>query len=105
MGMDGKKLEYKGEEALKEVDKLTKNAGEVQESLLKLILTRNRETEYLNKYMKGETYITDIAEFKKRVPVISYEGIFSYIRRIANGEDSSLITGHPITEMLCRYCI
>lgn len=105
MGMDGKKLEYKGEEALKEIDKLTKNAGEVQESLLKLILTRNSETEYLNKYMKGETYLTDIAEFKKWVPVISYEGILPYIQRIANGEDSSLITGHPITEMLCRYCI
>jgi auxin responsive GH3 family protein len=100
--MDGKKLEYKGEEALKEIEKLTKNADEVQESLLKDILTQNRETEYLNKYMKGETYITDLQEFKRCVPVISYEGMFPYIQRIANGEDSSLITGKPITEMLCR---
>ncbi|GAU39550.1 hypothetical protein TSUD_38030 [Trifolium subterraneum] len=46
--MDGKKLEYKGEEALKEIEKLTKNADEVQESLLKQILTQNRETDYLN---------------------------------------------------------
>lgn len=102
MGMDGKKLEYKGEEALKEIERLTKNAAEVQESLLKQILTQNKETEYLNKYMRGEKYITDITEFKRRVPVTSYEGIFPYIQRIANGEDSSLITGHPITEMLCR---
>jgi len=78
------------------------NAGEVQENLLKQILTQNKETEYLDQYMKGETFKTDLKEFKRCVPVISYEGIFPYIRRIANGEDSSLITGQPITEMLCR---
>jgi len=100
--MDGKKLEYKGEEALKEIERLTMNAGEVQENLLKQILTQNKETEYLNQYMNGETFKTDLKEFKRCVPVISYEGIFPSIQRIANGEDSSLITGQPITEMLCR---
>lgn len=100
--MDGKKLEYKGEEALKEIEKLTMNAGEVQDNLLKQILTQNKETEYLNQYMKRETFKTDLKEFKRCVPVISYEGIFPYIQRIANGEVSSLITGQPITEMLCR---
>ncbi|KAL2323636.1 hypothetical protein Fmac_028015 [Flemingia macrophylla] len=99
--MDGKKLEYKGEEALKEIERLTMKASEVQESLLKQILTQNRETEYLNKYMRGEKHVTDIVEFKRCVPVITYERIFPYIQRIANGENSSLITGHPITEMLC----
>ncbi|WVY96446.1 hypothetical protein V8G54_028597, partial [Vigna mungo] len=96
--MDGKKLEYKGEEALKEIERLTMKASEVQESLLKQILTHNRETEYLNKFMRGEKNIT---EFKSSVPVTTYERIFPYIQRIANGEDSSLITGHQITEMLC----
>ena len=100
--MDGKKLEYKGVEALKEIERLTMKAGEVQESLLKEILTKNRDTEYLNKYMREPMHVTDIAEFKRCVPVTTYEGIFPYIQRIANGEDSSLITGHPITEMLCR---
>lgn len=97
--MDGKKLEYKGEEALKEIERLTMKASEVQENLLKQILTHNRETEYLNKFMRGEKNIT---EFKSFVPVTTYERIFPYIQRIANGEDSSLITGHQITEMLCR---
>lgn len=101
--MDGKKLEYKGEEALREIERLTMKADEVQESILKEILSQNRETEYLNKYMSGVIDITDIAEFKRCVPVTTYERIVSYIRRIANGEHSSLITGHPITEMLCRY--
>lgn len=97
--MDGKKLEYKGEEALKELENLTKNGDEIQQNILKEILTRNGETEYLNKYMKGSK---DITEFKRRVPVITYNAIRSYIQRIANGEESSLITGHPITEMLSR---
>ncbi|KAL1832915.1 hypothetical protein ACET3Z_002566 [Daucus carota] len=96
--MDGKKLEYKGDKALKELDRLTRKADEVQENLLREILTRNGETEYLNKYLFGSK---DISEFKKSVPVITYKAIRPYIQRIANGEASSLITAHPITEMLC----
>lgn len=100
--MDGKKLEYKGKEALEEIERLTKKADEVQEGILKQILTQNKETEYLSKYIMGANDIADIAEFKIRVPVITYEEIFPYIQRIAKGEDSSLITGKPVTEMLCR---
>lgn len=96
--MDGKKLEYKGEEALKEIERLTAKADKVQFKFLKEILTRNSKTEYLSKYMKGSK---DVSAFKQCVPVITYKAIQPYIQRIANGEDSSLITGHPITEMLC----
>ncbi|XP_010938422.2 probable indole-3-acetic acid-amido synthetase GH3.11 [Elaeis guineensis] len=95
--MDGKKLEYKGENALRELERLTMNAREVQEMILKEILTRNGATEYLSKYMEGST---DVAEYKCRVPVITYDEIQPYIQRIANGEDSSIISGYPITEML-----
>ncbi|CAN6558652.1 unnamed protein product [Malus baccata var. baccata] len=98
--MDGKKLEYTGEEALKEIERLTAKAGRVQLNILKEILSRNSKTEYLSKYMKGSK---DVSAFKQCVPVITYKAIQPYIQRIANGEDSSLITGHPITEMLCRY--
>ncbi|KAJ0739331.1 putative GH3 family protein [Helianthus annuus] len=96
--MDGKKLEYKGEEALKEIERLTREAEKVQQELLKEIITRNKNTEYLNKYMT----MNDVQEFKQKVPVITYKHIYPYIQRIANGgEDSSLISGHPIVEMLC----
>ncbi|CAI9297178.1 unnamed protein product [Lactuca saligna] len=98
--MDGKKLEYKGEEALKELQKLTSEADKVQYELLKAILTRNNKTEYLQKHMKGFS-MNDVSVFKQKVPVITYKDIYPYIQRIANGEDSSLISGHPITEMLC----
>jgi auxin responsive GH3 family protein len=98
--MDGKKLEYKGEEALKEIERLTAKADEVQKNILKEILSRNSETEYLIKYMKGSK---NVLEFKRGVPVITYKAIRPYIQRIVNGEDSSLITGDSITEMLSRY--
>ncbi|KAF2298470.1 hypothetical protein GH714_023696 [Hevea brasiliensis] len=96
--MDGKKLEYKGDDALEEIEKLTEKAGEFQESILKEILMQNGQTEYLSKYIKGSK---DVKEFKCCVPVTTYKDICPYIQRIANGEDSSLITGHYITEMLC----
>ncbi|XP_068664018.1 putative indole-3-acetic acid-amido synthetase GH3.9 isoform X2 [Aristolochia californica] len=94
--MDGKKLEYKGEEALKELEKLTEKADEIQENILKEILTRNKATEYLNKYLGGST---EAWAFKRNVPVVTYSQIRPYIQKIANGEDSALISGHPITEI------
>nr|XP_043622386.1 putative indole-3-acetic acid-amido synthetase GH3.9 [Erigeron canadensis] len=97
--MDGKKLEYKGAEALEELQKLTTEADKVQEDLLKAILTRNKKTEYLQKHITGVS-MNDLTEFKQKVPVITYKDIYPYIQRIANGEDSSVISGHPITEML-----
>ncbi|KAJ9171843.1 hypothetical protein P3X46_015152 [Hevea brasiliensis] len=96
--MDGEKLNYKGDDALKEIEKLTEKAGKFQESILKEILMQNGQTEYLSKYIKGSQ---DVKEFKCHVPVTTYKDIYPYIQRIANGEGTSLIAGHPITEMLC----
>lgn len=98
--MDGKKLKYEGDDALKEIEKLTEKAGKFQESILKEILIQNGQTEYLSKYIKGSK---DVKDFKRCVPVTTYKDIYPYIQRIINGEGSSLITGHPITEMLCRF--
>ncbi|KAK1295442.1 putative indole-3-acetic acid-amido synthetase GH3.11 [Acorus calamus] len=98
--MDGKKLEYKGEKALEELEKLTMNAGEVQESILREILGRNGGTEYLNMYMKGSM---DTKEYRRRVPVIVYEDVRPYVRRIADGEAHSILSSDPITELLIRY--
>ncbi|KAM7276793.1 hypothetical protein ACFE04_018659 [Oxalis oulophora] len=96
--MDGKRLEYKGEAAIKEIKKLTSKADEVQEKILKKILISNGETTYLNKFMNGSK---DVSHFKLSVPVTTYKDVKPFIQKIANGEDSSLLTGHTITEMLC----
>lgn len=104
--MNGKKLEYKGVDALEELERLTTKAGEVQEEILIKILEQNGDTMYLKKYMSDYSSSISskimVSQFKNLVPVITYKDIRPYILRIANGEDSSLITGHPITEMLCR---
>lgn len=100
--MDGKKLEYKGDKALKEIERLTSNAGEVQEEILKRIMEINGGCEYLKKYLKKNSQDL-VSDFKRFVPVILYEDIRPYILRIANGDHFSLITGQPITEMLCRF--
>lgn len=99
--MDVVKLDYnyKGENALKELERITSKAAEVQDNILRGILERNKDSEYLRKYMKGSK---DVMEFRRSVPIIKYKDVCPYIQRIANGEDSSLITGHPITELLCR---
>ena len=102
MVMDGKKLEYKGEKALKELEKLTANAAEVQEEAVKMILTQNKGTEYLNKYMAGVESKSQVPHFKRCVPVTTYKDVRPYIQRIANGDNSNLITSQPVTEMLCR---
>jgi auxin responsive GH3 family protein len=94
--MDVMKLDH--DSVLKELERITSKAAEVQDNILRGILERNKDTEYLSKYMNGSK---DVLEFKRAVPIIIYKDIYPYIQRIANGEDSSLITGHSITEILC----
>ncbi|CAH8320641.1 unnamed protein product [Eruca vesicaria subsp. sativa] len=98
--MNERKLDYnhKGDYALKELERITSKAAEVQDNILCGILEQNKDTQYLIKHMKGSK---DVLEFKRSVPIITYKNVSPYIQRIANGEDSSLITGHPITEILC----
>ncbi|XP_051141858.1 putative indole-3-acetic acid-amido synthetase GH3.9 isoform X2 [Andrographis paniculata] len=105
--MDGKKLEYKGVEALKELERLTIKAGEVQEQILTQILSQNCHTHYLSKYYNNNNNCCNNKLqlshdlFKKNVPLVTYKDIYPYILRIANGDDdSNLLTAHPITEML-----
>lgn len=99
--MDVVKIDYnyKGDNALKELERITSKAAEVQDNILCGILEQNKDAQYLSKYMKGSK---DVLEFKRSVPIITYKDVCPYIQRIANGEDSSLITGHLITEILCR---
>ncbi|KAL5983798.1 hypothetical protein ACLOJK_017890 [Asimina triloba] len=99
--MEMVKLEYRGEEVLRELEILTQKADRVQQRILREILTRNGGTEYLSRYMEGSTM--DSSAFKRCVPVITYDGIRPYIQRIARGEESSIISSHPISEMIIRY--
>jgi auxin responsive GH3 gene family len=82
------------------VEELTKNARLIQDMVLDEILHRNLGTEYLQGFMKGER---DKDLFRKQVPIVDYDKVKPYIERIANGENSNIISGKPIVELLTRY--
>ncbi|WVZ67037.1 hypothetical protein U9M48_016176 [Paspalum notatum var. saurae] len=98
--MDGHKLGYKGNDVLQELEILTMNAKAAQERILRKILEKNHATEYLNKFMNGSA---DISAFKSQVPVVTYDVVQPYIARIAAGEQSSILCGEQIVELLRRY--
>ncbi|XP_044461216.1 indole-3-acetic acid-amido synthetase GH3.17 [Mangifera indica] len=85
------------EDGVRLLESLTTNAGEIQQQVLREILTRNGQTEYLKRFLNGRC---DEKCFKEKVPVVSYENIKPYIERIANGEPSQIISAQPITELL-----
>ncbi|XP_072950174.1 indole-3-acetic acid-amido synthetase GH3.17-like [Typha angustifolia] len=86
-----------GPGSLRLLEELTSNADQVQQRLLKEILTRNLDTEYLHGFLQGGT---DRDLFKKRLPVVDYDKVKPYVDRIANGEPSTIISAKPITELL-----
>ncbi|XP_019094232.1 PREDICTED: 4-substituted benzoates-glutamate ligase GH3.12-like isoform X2 [Camelina sativa] len=77
-----------------DLEALTSNAKQIQDDVLKQILTLNANTEYLQRYLHGSS---DKELFKKNVPVITYEDVRPYIERVANGEPSNIISGNSIT--------
>ncbi|KAL2547263.1 Indole-3-acetic acid-amido synthetase GH3.17 [Forsythia ovata] len=79
------------------LEDLTTNANQVQQQVLKEILTQNANTEYLKAFLDGHATMNI---FKNKVPVVNYEDIVPYIERIANGEPSDIISAQPITELL-----
>ncbi|KAK8672867.1 hypothetical protein V6N13_111224 [Hibiscus sabdariffa] len=82
------------EEGLKMIEELTSNAEQIQDDLLKGILSRNAGTQYLRRFLHGQT---DKQYFKENVPIVSYEDLKPYIDRIANGETSDILLAEPIT--------
>ncbi|XVE80122.1 hypothetical protein DITRI_Ditri14bG0113900 [Diplodiscus trichospermus] len=82
------------EAGLKMIEELTTNAQQIQEQLLGEILKRNAGTEYLSKFLHGQT---DKQLFKRNVPIVTYEDIRPYIDRIANGEPSDILLAEPVT--------
>ncbi|CAH2036156.1 unnamed protein product [Thlaspi arvense] len=82
---------------LKDLEELTSKAKQIQDNVLKEILTLNANTEYLQQFLHGSN---DKELFKKNVPVVSYEDMKPYIEGVANGEPSNVISGGPITRFL-----
>ncbi|CAL4904378.1 unnamed protein product [Urochloa decumbens] len=82
------------------IEEMTSNADAVQERVLAEILARNADAEYL-RLKCGLGSAADRATFRAKVPMVEYEDLAPYIRRIANGDRSPILTGteHPVTEL------
>ncbi|CAL4904375.1 unnamed protein product [Urochloa decumbens] len=92
--------EMDAEKKLGFIEEMTTDVDAVQERVLQEILARNAEAEYLaNKC--GLAGATDRATFRAKVPMVEYEDLEPYIRRIASGDRSPILTGpeHPVTEL------
>ncbi|KAL6569598.1 Jasmonoyl--L-amino acid synthetase jar6 [Orobanche minor] len=91
------KLEKKfdPEAVIEEFEALTRDAGRVQTETLKKILEENGETEYLQRC--GLNYKTDPDSFKACVPLATHNDLEPYIQQIADGKNTSALTGEPIT--------
>ncbi|EOA37417.1 hypothetical protein CARUB_v10011356mg [Capsella rubella] len=85
---------------LKDLEDLTLNAKQIQDEVLKEILTLDANTEYLQRFLHGSS---DKDFFKKNVPIVSYDDVKPYIERVANGEPSDVISGGTITRFLRRH--
>ncbi|KAK4437946.1 putative indole-3-acetic acid-amido synthetase GH3.1 [Sesamum alatum] len=88
----------KDAKALQFIEEMTRNADSVQENVLAQILTRNAQTEYLQRYnLNGAT---DRDTFKSKIPMVTYEDLQPLIQRIANGDRSPILSAHPVSEFL-----
>lgn len=91
----------KDAKALHFIENMTRNTDSVQLDVLAQILTQNADTEYLRTFhLDGAT---DRHTFKSKLPVVGYEDLHPYIKRIADGDRSQILSSKPISEFLTRY--
>ncbi|KAJ1291709.1 hypothetical protein BS78_02G336600 [Paspalum vaginatum] len=85
-------------EKLQFIEEMTSDVDAAQERVLGEILARNADTEYLTKC--GLAGATDRATFRAKVPMATYDDLQPYIRRIADGDRTPILSGHPVSEFL-----
>ncbi|KAG6432966.1 hypothetical protein SASPL_104562 [Salvia splendens] len=79
------------------IEEVTVNADEVQQTTLAHILSQNGDTEYLTRFK-----VDGPAAFNSNVPVVTFEDIQPYIRRIADGDCSPILCAQPISDFIIR---
>lgn len=77
-----------GKQILKEFEEICKNPRAAQEQFLLKLLQDNKDTEYGKKYHFSE--INSIEDYRKNVPVITFENIDEDIDRMKTGEKNIL---------------
>ncbi|KQK03340.1 jasmonic acid-amido synthetase JAR2 [Brachypodium distachyon] len=89
--------EFSGEKVIAEFERLTRDAANVQRETLRRILGENAAAEYLQKL--GLAGRTDAGSFRACVPLATHADFEPYIDRIADGDDSPVLTAKPVTSI------
>ncbi|WVZ72850.1 hypothetical protein U9M48_021246 [Paspalum notatum var. saurae] len=97
MSSGKKKGEFSGEEVIAEFERLTRDAATVQRETLRRILDENAAVEYLQRL--GLAGRTDPDAFRACVPLATHDDLEPYIRRVADGDASPVLTAKPITSI------
>ncbi|KAJ6847123.1 jasmonic acid-amido synthetase JAR1 isoform X1 [Iris pallida] len=84
-------------------DSIAEDPGLVQTNTLRRIIETNYETEYLRRWLRSDLRMEDLAPealeslYTSSVPLASHADLDGYIQRIADGDDSPILTKEPIT--------
>jgi hypothetical protein len=86
MGLINSILTWAMKKRIHQIEFFMKYPNEVQEELLKKLLTQARNTEFGKKY--EFTSIERYHQFTERVPIATYEQFYPYIERLMRGEQN-----------------
>ena len=81
-------------EALHALDESSTNAVAVNRELLSTLLSDNSGTEYGRRYRFSE--IKDADDYRKMVPLTTYEDYETYIDRMTENGEKNLLTAYPV---------
>src|SRR3970040_641353 len=88
MGLINSILTWVMKKRIHQIELFIKYPHEVQEELFRKLIQSGEETEFGKTYGFGD--IRKYSQYRKRVPVHSYENIFPYIDRVMRGEQGVL---------------
>lgn len=91
-------------EIIRWFEEIAENAGLVQAETLRRIIQLNCESEYLKKWLGGIAVqdmdsMTLESLYTSLVPLSSHADLEPYIKRIADGDSSAILTQEPITTL------
>lgn len=84
----------KGEQFLADISTYSKDPLKANEALLMQIIHGNRNTEYGRRF--GFSDISNADEYRKKVPLSSYDDYEPYIRRMVKNGEHDLITSYDV---------
>jgi hypothetical protein len=94
MSLAGKLIAFVGKRAARRFEKACRDPAQVQTDLLLDIVRRNAGTEYGQRY--GFASIRSIADYRRNVPVITYEDIKDDMKRVVSGASNVFTAEDPV---------